>query len=169
MSLRQLPDFVSESESSEGDENSYPETFHKKFTRQTYSQHLIFSSKLEATSFVKAEKIWTQRTTDRRGDNGTRIYYDCKMQRSCPCKLYLCLDPSSQNVSLFLTESEHNHAEKVVGLSEVMKTEVRNVFDLGIRTPHMILKALAEKQLDLPEKTKLCNFLKTLRLSKGDS
>ena len=82
--------------------------------------------------------------------------------------MYLLLDPTSQQVFMFRTEAEHNHNEKIIGLPEATKLEVRKLFDLGIRKPNAVLKALASTNFPLPNKIQLENFLRTVRLSKGN-
>jgi len=54
----------------------------------------------------------------------------------------------------------HNHPEKIVGLDDATKAEIRNRFELGIAKPNGILKSLEENNLEIPRKQKLVNFLK---------
>jgi len=121
--FRQLQDFVSESVGSEVNENTSPQNMTARNTRLIYTMRHSSSSKLEATTFVKSQEIWNQRTAFS-AEAGKTNYYDCKVQMSCPVKMYLILDSGSQNASLFETDVGHNHPEKVVGLSDAMKTEV---------------------------------------------
>ena len=100
MSFVPLPDYNSESDSSEVDENLDPHSGPPKNLRQVYIECHSFGSKLEAVNFVKSEKIWKQQSTSL-CENGKKIYYNCKVQRSCPVKMNLFLDAASQNVSYF--------------------------------------------------------------------
>ena len=82
MALIQLPDYTTELDNSEIDENVDPEIPVGKLqaVRASYLYRESFPSKALSQEFFKSVRKWNQRST-KSGEIGQRIYYDCKVQR----------------------------------------------------------------------------------------
>lgn len=125
----------------------------------------------DAEKAVSLQKVWKKASSKNTLD-GVKVEYRCSEGQyrvnECPARLYLLYHNTSAKVSLFKTDSGHdNHTtEKKRGISDEMKTFIRQKFEEGIQKPNAILAVIRQKNMPEIEKSKLNTYLKQLRLEK---
>jgi len=110
-----------------------------QFQRRDLLEHSIVYNRVQTFNrtdqereYVSRAKQWSLRYSANTED-GRKSYYDCKVSRSCPVKMYLVFEHRNQDVHLYKTEAAHNHALKQVGLSESVKLQIDELLTLKIR------------------------------------
>jgi hypothetical protein len=111
---------------------------------QTYDQHDIFDSLDLAREHMKNEAKWNK-NRQKSTDEGVKLWYTCKV-KSCSLKAYILLHQSDQRVSIWYSDSEHQHdnvqPKKKPGLNPITKHQIRILFQTGVTQPKRIQKAL---------------------------
>ncbi|CAF0960398.1 unnamed protein product [Brachionus calyciflorus] len=93
--------------------------------------------------------IWTFQRQSHDLANGSKLYYRCKYSK-CPAGLYLFYFNNKSKISLFTNHFEHDHSapQKNRGIPENTKEIIRDLYDLGVKSPLNIIYALRDKKLD---------------------
>jgi len=102
-------------------------------------------------------------------DDGRISYYNCKVNRNCPLKIYLLFENRNQDVHLYKTEAVHNHALKQVGLFDSVKQQIDELLTLGVNKPSGIIRAFREKNMPEPARRQLSSYLSKTRAKQGNS
>ncbi|XP_075229653.1 uncharacterized protein LOC142329169 isoform X11 [Lycorma delicatula] len=136
-----------------------------------WCKKLEFETAEEAENHVKALKLW-KKCTAYKCLAGLKVAYRCTAaqyrQIECPARLYLLYHAEDMKVSLFETTSEHcNHIDGTRGLPLKTREFVRQIFNTGIKKPNAIIDAFRCRNLTVPDKMKLKNFLTSLRKKKS--
>ena len=97
MASNKLPVYDSESSSSSSEDFDRAP---KKKTRTNHNYHptLSFKNKEAALETVLEVKEWRHRYSAET-EAGRKWYYDCKVSRSCPVKMYILFEENSQRVN----------------------------------------------------------------------
>lgn len=130
-----------------------------------------FESETEALNFIKNEN-WAKyyKTSSEAGERQMLRCPKVKFRgKQCGAKAYLLYDSKSTQIHFYKTTAEHDHEQNVNAVYEIpenTKTEIKNMYSLGVTRPKRILNNLLLKQIELPDKTKLQSFLKELKTGK---
>lgn len=165
--------FESSSES-DSEQNELIEKHIKKRRRVTrvWRELKKYESGAEAEMAVDALKTW-KKISSSTTSSGTRVEYRCTKgqyrKSECPAGLYLLYHSTSACVSLYQTENEHDNHTNIQsrGLSSDLKDFVRQKYKDGITKPNGLLHLIRENAMTEPVKSKLVEFLKTLRHDKN--
>lgn len=125
----------------------------------------------EAEEALKEENTWSIEYSHNT-DEGQKIFFRCnKLKKGglCSAKVYLLLDPTSDSVSFYRADAEHDHENKSPtskhGLSEYVKLEINKLYNLHpILKPKEIKDCLSRiNGIKLPNMSQLRNYLRDLR------
>ena len=99
MDSQSLPRYnpISDSSNSDSDlENLSPErpVQKKRKVYHVYKKDQAFNCLKSAKTFIKNEKMWNFRFTSDT-EEGKKLFYNCKYDRSCEAKFYLLLVPDN--------------------------------------------------------------------------
>lgn len=163
-------DYHCESEAEDDDED-VPEPPRKRRRlndeNRTWLKDADFESSAEAEASI--DKALWKICSENRTAAGFRVEYRCVhgafRRRECPTGLYLLYHSTSQKVTRFKADADHdNHVTQLRrGLTDEAKTFIREKFDDGIRKPKAILSLMRQKHLPEPPKAKVISYLQTLR------
>ena len=133
--------------------------------RRGIGKNYIFVESFENLILAK-EKInndvltswkWVRKTNT---DEGEKIYYGCK-SKGCFVASYLLCHSDNLKVSLFESENEHSHDSNLSdkGIPEITKSEIKKLYENGVKKPNLILRSLANFNVPIPSKKQLNNLL----------
>ena len=110
------------SESSADSEDDEPPN---KRTKQSviWDQGREFATGIEAHDLIKSEKQWRMRSKSIT-EAGDKVYYDCKVSRSCLAKVYVLVQSNSLKANLYQSTSTHPWGETDERIVSRYKTKV---------------------------------------------
>lgn len=116
------------------------------------------------------KNIWKKSSSKNTAD-GHKVADQCAAgtyrRNECPASIYLLYHSTSNQVSMFKTDCEHdNHSDNPSrGLSTDMKNFIKEKFDEGFRKPNSILAVMRKKNtyMNEPPKSNLISYLRLLR------
>jgi len=150
-----VPDFTNEKVSSSNEEHE-PQPKRRRRSNRIWLKDRDFASSEEAEAVVD-RRVWSKCAVESTAA-GLRVEYRCTKGtyrlRECPAGLYLLF----RNTSMLIMSRTPPR-----GLSEELKTFVREKFDEGNRKPNVLLHLIRQRKLKEPEKSKLVTFLRALR------
>ncbi|CAF1612146.1 unnamed protein product, partial [Didymodactylos carnosus] len=124
-----------------------------------------------AEQAIKEENQWSHHYTNTTNE-GKKKYFRCnkvKLRgRQCDACIYLLFDSTSNEVVLFRDESNHTH-DMIQGKNSRISTEVKQaiqeLFELKLK-PKAIIEALHERKMEVPNISRLNNFLRSIKSKK---
>lgn len=154
------------SELDESDEETMPAK--RRRINNDWAFEQTFTSLSEAEAALKEDGKWSRCRTNKT-EVGTKIYFRCSYVKrrgtQCPAAVYLLLQSTQSDVSLFRTAGNHIHKEissADFGIPDPIKEVISELFNQQQKAK-AILKILGDKGLELPTKTKLNNYISFLR------
>ena len=164
-----------EYEESEAELSEYePRPKRRRKMKRKWSMKEKFDSAEAAEKAVEEMKIWSKCST-KNTSQGKTVYYRCTEGTfrkdgcpDCPAGVYLLYHSTSDDVSLYEADEGHaNHTtEPSRGLSDAMKSFIREKYSEGITMPEKILCVIRNAGKPEPSKTQVCSFLATLKKEK---
>lgn len=172
MSASEIPQYSSSEDSS--DVVLIPKKRRKKVDKQ-WKIEQVFSNKGLAEKSVKEEGIWSfhHQNVDTEG-NVSAIYRCNKVKyrgEQCASGVYLNYPANKEDIVLYRSELLHTceniPSKATVTINEHTKTEINTLFENDPKIkPKKILEILAKKNLPIPKKQQLNNYLASLKKSK---
>ena len=157
----------SDSESSEESGQDDPPPTTRKRRELTWDKVEKFGSGSEAKNYVKNQKQW-RLSSKMSTEAGDKVYYHCKVSRSCMAKVYILVKSDCLNAELFQTTTTHTHEPKPSwGMTEEIKAKVNQLYADGVTKPKIMLSRIRDAGLREPKKRTLDNYLSAYRKKTG--
>ena len=110
-----------------------------KGLNKDYEFECTFPNLIEAKKAIEDKKIsaqfWT-RGASYTTNNGDKICFTCKGFPKCPRRLYILLDPESQDAHIFISNDQHDHSSTSSRshLNARSRSKVIELLELGVET-----------------------------------
>ncbi|CAF1449502.1 unnamed protein product [Adineta ricciae] len=174
MELTQVEQYesdLSEEELFEGQETSEPTRKQRKKISKVWIKKVVFDTSTEAE--VSIGNQWSKYYTNYT-EEGRKVYYRCKKAKrhgpQCTAGTYLLYHADSDKVTIYETETEHqHHQDEVRGIDESVRKVIEDLFNDGIKKPKLILRALESRKVKVPTSIQLNNYLVYYRKKKYGS
>ncbi|CAF1159836.1 unnamed protein product [Rotaria sordida] len=145
-------------------------TKRKKRTK-CWIKEAVFDNAVKAE--VSLGNTWSKHYTNY-SDIGRKVYYRCRKSKlrgpQCSAGIYLLYHAESDQVSIYKTETDHDHHErKVRGIDENVNKCIEDLFNDGITKPKQIIRALQTRNFELPSYVQIKNFLVQYKKTKFGS
>lgn len=166
MDATYLEDFQESSDSDDEVDEYEPPSKKMRGKARLWVKDAHYNSKEEAEELVDTS-MW-KKCSSQNTMEGVRVEYRCTgglyRKAECPAGIYLLYHASSSEVSRFRVDVEHdNHNNPQRGLTAEIKTIIREKFEEGTRKPNAILQTFRKKHMPEPPRSKVVNYLRTLR------
>jgi hypothetical protein len=103
-------------------------------------------------------QYWT-RAGKYQTNSGDKICYTCRSFAKCPKRMYLLLDPESQDVHANVSTDEHDHTISTkVRLHPHSRQKVLDLIEAGVTAPRKLLKELERHNLPILTKVQISNL-----------
>lgn len=141
----------------------------KKRTHKVFQYERTFENKNDAMAAVNEEETWSEHYKSS-AESGIRAMMRCNKVKyrgdQCSAGIYLQFDATTDKVHLFRALNEHDHHQKMSLIYEMppqTKQAIKEMFDIGVTKPKIILNNLMIKRIELPDDCKFKSYLKELR------
>ncbi|KAB0800466.1 hypothetical protein PPYR_06206 [Photinus pyralis] len=172
--MEDVPDYETSSES----ESEEAITKRRKKVDKQWEMEKVFENKASAVAAVQMEQVWsfTYKNVDTEG-NVSEIFRCNKVKKraeQCAAGVYLHYPSTTSEVHLYRSQLAHTCNVIVTRvkskISNEVKEEIKSLFNFDSKIkPKKVLDILIKKQIALPSKTQLNNYLSSLRKVKYGS
>ncbi|CAF1531286.1 unnamed protein product, partial [Rotaria sordida] len=143
----------------------------RKKSTKCWVKEAVFDNAVKAE--VSLGNTWSKHYTNY-SDIGRKVYYRCRKSKlrgpQCSAGIYLLYHAESDQVSIYKTETDHDHHEgKVRGIDENVNKCIEDLFNDGITKPKQIIRALQTRNFELPSYVQIKNFLVQYKKTKFGS
>lgn len=150
------------------DEEESPQSTPKKTSNlvKIWKKKCTLKTLAELDSYSKSG-MWGRKYSNN-SEEGKKVYYRCTYSSSrkhtCLASMYALFAAECEDIVIYKCDIDHDHTvlKKEVGIPTAVKNEIKFLFNLGLK-PKAILENLSKKQMGLPGKTQLSNYLKILK------
>ena len=144
MEVVQVAQYVSDLSDEEFHDKNNEKPQRKNKRTKFWVKEAVFDNAAEVEASLG--NIWSKHYTNY-SEVGRKVYYRCKKSKlrgpQCSASAYLLYHADSDKVSVYKTETEHDHHEvNVRGIDVNVKKCIEDLFNDGITKPKQIIRAL---------------------------